>query len=109
MNDTLKKALHSLEEEARNLDNPAQRAILAVLTDALRSEGEPGLHRITGLLEDILSGRHVPLASISEDLWVASEFLAAMQQIEASKKNLIRQWILLIVQETVAILREVIP
>lgn len=103
MEDVIKKAFDILREE---VSGPTQEQIFDFLKELAQTEGEKGVQRFMGLLDKALSGETIPLSLISSDLWVASNFLAVIQQIEASERSVMRQWANLLVQKVLTALKE---
>ena len=103
----LRDALAVLDHEKSTLREhlPFRDIALKILRNAIESRGSKGVEEAEEILTKLLDGKHVPLSTLTEDLWLASDLLAVLQTMEASTKKVVRDWIVLIAQEVLGILR----
>lgn len=103
----LQRALDVIDKERRSLKDhiPFRKVVLRLLEDAVRQGGAESLEKTEKLLTDMLEGEVVSLSDVTDDLLLASDLLAVMQQAEAATKRIVRQWVRLIVQELINLIR----
>lgn len=100
----LAAAIRVLEREAKEVEKPVREAVVKYLERAMRRGGRKSLQEAGDVIERLLDGEQIPLSAITDDLWVASDILAVMQNLEASKKKVVQEWVRLIIQEILNIL-----
>jgi len=83
----LEKALAELESEAKK---PWQKAILNIAGDLLAKHGIDGIKMLEALIENIMNDE-VPDLSFAS-LRDRSDYLAAIQNMEADDKNKVREF-----------------
>lgn len=106
----VEKAREILEDERQALreDVPLRDILLRVLEDVVQTGGAESLQKAEKVLGKMLDGEAVLLSEITDDLLLASDLLAAMQQVEASRRRIVRQWVRLVVQEVLSLLRTLV-
>lgn len=88
---------------------PFKDALLRLLrTTAQQGKGEETILKIKEAMEKLFDGEPVHLQDITDDLWIASDILAFYQTMEASSRRVVRDWVVLIIQEILTILRRVL-
>jgi hypothetical protein len=98
-----------LDQEAEKADEPWKKTLLDLLADAGRKHGPEGFKRAQDAVERLLD-RNEPqdIRKMTNNLLVASNLLAQLQNAEAQRKEQVRKFLRALVQTIGTILKAVL-
>lgn len=99
----LEEAVDDLSKEAKN---PWKKAILQLAGEAVETYGAEGIKRIEKMVDRLIKGKTDKLEFAS--LKARSDYLAAIENMEADDKNRAREFVMVVGQKLGIILKAII-